>query len=554
MRQVLARQVDLDLQATKQRGAALPGLELATGAAQHHVGQRHDQAALFGDGDERIRPDDAQRRMAPARQGLEAHQPVVAQVEQRLVGHGQVASFERHAQVAFELQTARGLGVQAGVEQGITRFASGLGLVHGDVGIAQHGFGRLVAHAAAGDADAGTGVELGACDVNRQLQGGQQALGQVDRHGIAFEVQCQHRELVAAEPGDDVVGPELVLQTARHLHQELVAGVVTQAVVDELEAIKVQKHHGKALLGMVDGRLHGGAQMLAKAAPVGQAGQGVVEGDVLQAGLGIAPRGDVVRLQNQAGRAGPQLGEQAAMRGHPQGVAVLVPAAQLERDVVGQAIVQVNHRVGERDQIFAADKLADVSVHQVFTGPAQQLTHRGVGLQDLAAERQQRHADRGVCESTVKTPFAGFQLAHMAGAGQGFAVVGFLRPQAHDLVLLLLAKHKVQGGHQHGDHRQDGHQHAKARLAVRDVEQGRDRGTGARGHAGPAEHAEQVGSPQSQPLLEPRYRRHQQRVDDEIGHRGCHADHDHQAVVGQVARLECAQQGLQDAATGEHRQ
>ena len=86
--------------------------------------------------------------------------------------------------------------------------------------------------------------------------------------------------------------------------QELVAGAVAQRVVDQLEAVEVEEHHREAALRVGAGSARSPAPgMLVEARAVGQAGQAVVEGDVVQPRLGVAARGDVLHLQDQARRA-----------------------------------------------------------------------------------------------------------------------------------------------------------------------------------------------------------------------------------------------------------
>jgi hypothetical protein len=82
------------------------------------------------------------------------------------------------------------------------------------------------------------------------LQRSHQALGQ--RHGVTLVADAfgQDGELVTAQPRQHVVGAQLFLHTARHLHQQLVAHVVAQAVVDELEAVEVDEHHRPHMAGV----------------------------------------------------------------------------------------------------------------------------------------------------------------------------------------------------------------------------------------------------------------------------------------------------------------
>ena len=64
------------------------------------------------------------------------------------------------------------------------------------------------------------------------------------------DVVEQDRELVAAEPGDRVAGPQVAASSRRAKRdQQLVADGVAEAVVDELEAVEVEEQHGAAVAG-----------------------------------------------------------------------------------------------------------------------------------------------------------------------------------------------------------------------------------------------------------------------------------------------------------------
>ena len=55
----------------------------------------------------------------------------------------------------------------------------------------------------------------------------------------------QHAELVAAEAGDGVALAERLLEAVRDLLQQAVARVVAERVVDLLEVVEVDQHHGR---------------------------------------------------------------------------------------------------------------------------------------------------------------------------------------------------------------------------------------------------------------------------------------------------------------------
>ena len=94
-----------------------------------------------------------------------------------------------------------------------------------------------------------------------------------------------------------------LLEPARDGLQQLVAGVVAERVVDDLEAVEVQEQHRGAALGVV---ALGAADRLVEAVheqhAVREAGQRVVERVVLEAVLGLAAVGDVGDAADDAGR------------------------------------------------------------------------------------------------------------------------------------------------------------------------------------------------------------------------------------------------------------
>ena len=160
--------------------------------------------------------------------------------------------------------------------------ADALGLVHGHVGIAQHVLGARIVLVAGDDADAGGGAQLAAEDVVRQGQRVEQALGDLVRIGVALQIVDEHQKLVAAEAADHVpaeIGPGGVLgaqgaaQAAGDLAQHLIAGLVAQRVVDQLEAVEIQEEHGEHRLLAGVHALHGLLQALHEHGAIREPGQ-----------------------------------------------------------------------------------------------------------------------------------------------------------------------------------------------------------------------------------------------------------------------------------------
>ena len=113
-----------------------------------------------------------------------------------------------------------------------------------------------------------------------------------------------HRELVAAQPRDGVVGAGGSAQPLGNGLQHEVARLVAVAIVDGLEAIEVAEQHREARAG----RLRGDervAQPIDELCPVGEPGQRVGEGERGEPRLRALALGDV---EHQAGDRGPVRG------------------------------------------------------------------------------------------------------------------------------------------------------------------------------------------------------------------------------------------------------
>ena len=77
----------------------------------------------------------------------------------------------------------------------------------------------------------------------------------LDAHGRLFERRVdvaalqQHRELVAAETDDAPAGVGGGGDSGCDRNEEAITGAVTEAVVDDLEAVHVEEQHGHRALG-----------------------------------------------------------------------------------------------------------------------------------------------------------------------------------------------------------------------------------------------------------------------------------------------------------------
>jgi len=101
---------------------------------------------------------------------------------------------------------------------------------------------------------------------------------------LAFE---QHQEFVAADAGHRVADTGQLAQALADLAQHGVTAAVSVGVVDRLEAVEVDEQHGQPGRRAVHAR-HRGGELVLEHQPIGQLREGIVVGDLLQIGVGLA--------------------------------------------------------------------------------------------------------------------------------------------------------------------------------------------------------------------------------------------------------------------------
>ena len=143
------------------------------------------------------------------------------------------------------------------------------------------------------------------------------------------DVLEQDGELVAADARDRVDAPEAAAEALGHLDQQLVAVVVPEVVVDQLEPVEVEEEH-RGELSPARGALERLLEPVHEQHPVRQSRQLVVEGPLHQLRLeGLVPA-DVPGIEDDP--AHPGLMEQVGplhLEPAPRAVAVL--PAKLDR-------------------------------------------------------------------------------------------------------------------------------------------------------------------------------------------------------------------------------
>ena len=291
----------------------------AHASSQHVAAERHDQAGLLGERDELERGDAAAVRMVPAHERLDGDGLAGGEVDDRLVLDDELALLDRALELGLEVVAADDrVAHRRRRRRAKRRLAGLLGLVHRHVGVADQLARRACARArlvampmlrltlssslAGGDRQ---GERLPACArrarrrrARRRTGGGR---GRRTRRRRGARRRRRVRD-AAHEPRGDAA-------------QQLVADGVAERVVDALEVVEVDEQHGDLARRA---RLERLAHLLAEQRAVGEPGERVVVGLVVELVLQVAQLGDglleAVVLERDAGVGGQRLEQRAGRR------------------------------------------------------------------------------------------------------------------------------------------------------------------------------------------------------------------------------------------------
>ncbi len=256
-----AEEADVDRHLRQVLG--FPVLELKAGLLDGPGVDGAGDAGFFGDGDELGVGNQPALWVIPAELGFEADDFFGFEGDDGEIVEAKFLSRQRIFEIGFDVQALHGDGVHAGVEDDMAGAAGGFGMVHRGVGVAQQFLGGRVIRVAIDDADADGGVELMAFEIDGLGELALDALG--DERGIVFgfEIVEEDGEFIAAKAGDGVGGfggdgiggAEATAEAIADGDQQSITGGVAEAVVDDLEAIQIQKKHGKMEIGSAAGAL-----------------------------------------------------------------------------------------------------------------------------------------------------------------------------------------------------------------------------------------------------------------------------------------------------------
>ena len=189
----------------------------------------------------------------------------------RLIVQFQFAVVQAAAQVPEQRQRGGGTaGNTGGV--GLHPGAALLGQVHRHIGALNEQVSPGRVAGVERDADARLDLDRHPLDLDRPGQRGPQPHGYLTGRAAGPDGGQQHRELVSAQAGHQVAGPDAVREAVRDDLERPVASRVPEDVVDQLEAIQVeQQEPGPAARAC--GLGHRLAGLRVQEGTVGQAGR-----------------------------------------------------------------------------------------------------------------------------------------------------------------------------------------------------------------------------------------------------------------------------------------
>ncbi len=228
------------------------------------------------------------------------------------------------------------------------------------------------------------------------VQGLDDAVGH-DLSLFRIGLRKQHRELISADPRQDVRLAHAMSQRSGDALEQIVARLVAERVVDVLEVVEIdQKHCARRAVARTP--LHLLGQFLLEAAPVEQTGQEIVIDHVFEASRQLLALRDVLDLRDHVERLNPIIADQRDGHEHPELMAPGVAVALLDLVALDLAVQQLSQLLGvEIDVVRIRDGL-ERRCPQLVPGITGDPAERVVDLQPATFHVNERHADRRAVE------------------------------------------------------------------------------------------------------------------------------------------------------------
>ena len=260
---------------------------LGTDGANHVPSKFRDQTGLFGNGEKLVRPQQSFFGMTPAQQRLYGGDGALVQIVDGLIVDLHLPPLVYVTQSPFQIETCQCLTVHLRRIELDVSSPPPLGPVHGGVGILEQLFHRFAVLRIDRNADTGSHEIAASIDLHRTVQ----RIADLARHhtdltGVLDMIE-HHHELVAPQPGHQILTPVAILQPLCDRFQHPVSGRMSQTIVDPFEIVQIDEQDPEAVftsLRMGDSPL----EMILQHAPVGQIGQCIVSGLIAEQCSGTA--------------------------------------------------------------------------------------------------------------------------------------------------------------------------------------------------------------------------------------------------------------------------
>ena len=420
----LARR-EIDGHAQQRQARSIPGGELRAGGADDPGTDGQHKAGLFEHGDEAVGRHHAATGRVPAQQRLDAGDDAIGQARLGLIVQQEFLALDSAAQRPFERQARGHRRVQVFAEEAEDAAPERLGAVHRHIGMAHEAIEVGLVCRVHRDADAGRDDHLFLAHLERRVERIEQALRDQRCIVAAAQTLGDDGELVTtqARDGDALALVAGAAAAARkrvgraqaagerlgHMLQEAVAGFVAEAVVDDLEAVEVEKHQ-RQLPPAAARALHRAFEPAAKERTIGQAGEAVEVGQLHEAVLRLAAVAQVAQAHQPVGAA----------RLRPAGQRLEV---QLDRRVAAIFAAHAGFAVAQRRIAIGRGSLLDMIAAGAAGEQMGRQLHQAaggrVGGQDQAALIAQQQRIDAALEERVQ-PALGHGQA-LLGLGQARA-------------------------------------------------------------------------------------------------------------------------------------
>ena len=315
---------------------------------------------------------------------------------------------EGAAQLTGDFHPMLGVGGQLFGIQRVAFAPGALGLEQRGIGVAQQLLGAQGVTGEQADTDTGADKQLVAVKNERILHGVEHALRQGRRLHHLRAAFCQHGKFVAPQARQGNPRPKQAAEAFGHQFEQLIANVMAEAVVDDLEVVQVHQQQGAATLMHLRGS-QGLLGAIGEQQAVGQVGERVVMGQVRQFVLGVLHGADVRKHRHVVADLALVIVNHAD--GLPLGVhlAAFTSVPDFAAPFAG-AFQGLEHLLVEMRRVAPGLEQAWPLAHHVVALVAGDLHKRAVDVHDQPLGIGDQH------------PFAG-AIEHRSGLAQALAVL-----------------------------------------------------------------------------------------------------------------------------------